>query len=277
MQGSDYINAKNRFFIEAVSTWANERGAECTRHFGDWLIMLTHNGVTKYLEWYDMGLNSSTNYLIAKDKCGTAWILHRHNVRAVEHFLLLRPDSQGWTTQQEHASHEFLARVGFPVVLKPNTGTNGSDVYKAQTQHEYDDKLRALFETERAVALSPFVEVKKEFRTTVLDGEVVLMYAKVQDSREDFRFNLSHGARVESVSDDERARVAPLALAAMSAMGMRFANVDIVEDKGGSLQVLEINGGVAFEKYSEVSAEHRARAYTVYARALDALFGILRT
>lgn len=272
MNEGGHIIAKNRFFIEAVVSWAERRGASCERHFGDWLVMLTREHAVRYLEWYDIGLNSSTNYLIAKDKCGTTWILERHSVAAVEHFLVLRPDSQGWTAAQNDAQNAFIERVGFPIVLKPNTGTNGNDVFKADDKEALELKLSELFMTERAVALSPFIRVVKEYRVTVLDGQVLLMYAKVQDTRADFRFNLSHGATVSDVSEAEQARVAPLAERAMRALGMRFANVDIVEDESGAIQVLEVNGGVAFEKYSSVSAAHRARAQDVYDRALDALF-----
>ena len=272
-----HITAKNRFFVSAVLSWADRRNALCERHFGDWLIMVTKGGRTRFLEWYDIGLNSSTNYLIAKDKSGTTWILDRHGVPAVEHFLVLRPDSQGWTQAQDEAQRIFTDRVGFPLVLKPNTGTNGNDVYKVDTMHELDATLTTLFETERAIALSPFIRVVKEYRVTVLDGEVLLAYAKLQDTRADFRFNLSHGATVADITDDELARVSPLAKNAMRALTMRFANVDIVLDEVGALFVLEVNGGVAFEKYSLVSDEHRTRAQAVYDSALDALFGILRT
>jgi hypothetical protein len=40
----------------------------------------------------------------------------------------------------------------------------------------------------------------------------------------------------------------------------------------GELSVLEINGGVAFEKYALTSPEHKEKAYAAYARALDRLF-----
>jgi glutathione synthase/RimK-type ligase-like ATP-grasp enzyme len=270
MDGGAHITAKNRFFIAAVISWAERRGAHCERHFGDWLVMVTYNGITRFLEWYDVGLNSSANYLIAKDKCGTTWILERHAVSAVEHFLVLRPDSQGWTTAQAAAQAAFVARVGFPIVLKPNTGTNGNDVYKVDSTEELDETLTTLFATERAVALSPFIKVVKEYRATVLDGEVLLMYAKLQDTRADFRFNLSHGATVAAVDGEEFARVSPIAK-----LTMRFANVDIVLDESGALSVLEVNGGVAFEKYSLISDAHRREAQLVYDRALDTLFGIL--
>ncbi len=275
MSAGEHITAKNRFFIEAVVSWAERRGATCERHFGDWLVMLTYKNMVRYLEWYDIGLNSSTNYLIAKDKSGTTWILERHNVPSVEHFLVLRPDSQGWTASQADAQKTFIERVGFPIVLKPNTGTNGNDVFKADDMDALSTKLSDLFLTERAVALSPFVRVTKEYRVTVLDGEVLLVYAKVQDTRADFRFNLSHGAEVCAVDESERAKVSPIAVLAMQALGMRFANVDIVEDESGNCKVLEVNGGVAFEKYSLVSPEHHARAQGAYDRALDALFGTL--
>lgn len=275
MEGGAHITAKNRFFIAAVVSWAERRGAHCERHFGDWLVMVTLNGTTRFLEWYDIGLNSSANYLIAKDKCGTTWILERHGVPAVEHFLVLRPDSQGWTTAQAAAQEAFVARVGFPIVLKPNTGTNGNDVYKVDTREALNETLTTLFATERAVALSPFIRVVKEYRATVLNGEVLLMYAKLQDTRADFRFNLSHGATVAAVDAAEFARVSPIAKRAMEALTMRFANVDIVLDETGALSVLEVNGGVAFEKYSLISDAHRSEAQSVYDRALDSLFGIL--
>jgi glutathione synthase/RimK-type ligase-like ATP-grasp enzyme len=262
----------NRFFVETVVEWAKKRGGTCIRCFGDWLLDVTIGGVTKQVIWYDLGLNTSTQYQVMKDKAATSWVLERASVPTAEHFLLLRKDSQGWTSSQGAEQMKFIERVGFPVVVKPNGGSNGTAVFLVDNSNQLDAMLLELFEQHRAIALSPFIRVQKEYRVTVLDGEVLLIYAKIQDARKDFRFNLSHGAQVQEVSEEEKARVSPVATRALGALGARFANVDIVLDEQGALKVLEINGGIAFEKYALLSDVHRERAREVYTQALDALF-----
>jgi glutathione synthase/RimK-type ligase-like ATP-grasp enzyme len=262
----------NRFFITAVTEWVAQQGGTYERCFGDWLIHIELNGVTKDVVWYDLGLNTSTQYMTMKDKAATSWVLQKSGVPTAEHFLLLRKDSQGWTPEQNVLQAAFIERAGFPIVVKPNGGSNGTEVYLSKDVLELDAKLTEMFVAHRAIALSPFITVQKEYRVTVLDGEVILVYAKVQDVRNDFRFNLSHGATVEEVSAAEYAHVAPLAQRALVAIGARFANIDIILDDKNDLRVLEINGGVAFEKYSQLSSEHCVRAQEVYNRALAALF-----
>ncbi|MFM2414747.1 MAG: hypothetical protein RI911_440 [Candidatus Parcubacteria bacterium] len=276
MEGGD-DNAINRFFVAVVAAWATAMGGTCTRHFGDWILELTIEGVTKHVVWYDLGLNSATHYQTMKDKAATSWILERRGIACVEHFLLLRPDSQGWQSDQDAQLDAFVARVGFPLVVKPNGGSNGTGVIKVTSPEELTAALAEQFLAHRAISLSPFVMIKKEYRATVLDGQVELIYAKVQDTTKDFRFNLSHGAEVHEVSDEEKAQVSPLAVRALEAIGARFANIDIILDAAGTLRVLEVNGGVAFEKYSQLSADHARRAHAVYTRALHTLFGIPET
>ncbi len=274
MESEDaHIEGWNRFFAHAVRTWAESRGVTYEFSFGDWLIRLEKDGVVKYIEWCDIGLNTSAQHLVAKDKSATSHILEREGIPHVEHTLVLRPQSKGWLPQQAQLVQEFFAQHNNDVVIKPNTGAGGTEVVRATTYNEGVSILEKLFLTHRALALSPFVVCVSEYRVTVLDTEVLHMYEKrhAPDPTE-FRFNLAHGATAHEVPQNDWEAVAVLARAAQHALGGRFMNIDIVRLSDGTMRVMEINGSVAFEKYVLTSDEAEARALESYARALDALF-----
>lgn len=87
-----------------------------------------------------------------------------------------------------------------------------------------------------------------------------------------WKHNLARGARVAQVAGDTSALVA-LARSAMTALGARFASVDVVR-VGDALRVLEVNAGVMMESYAAHSPDAQERVETVYDRAVCSALGI---
>ena len=304
---------RDRILVDVVRPLAAERGVEVAAFSGDWILRLSRGDRVEYVVGYGFPLNSSGARAVADDKAATAELLADRGVACVEHHLFLRPDLAGYVRDGGNwaAMRALGERWGWDVVVKPNDGTGGLGVVRVGSAAALEAAVHAGFAEHRALALSPFHEIETEYRAVVLDGAVLLAYAKARpavvgdgartvaalaadagvDASSlgpgaladvpargerrvlDWRHNLGLGARPRPIEDaDVRDEVERLAARAARALGLRFASVDVVETAAGRA-VLEANAGVMLEAYARAAPDGPDAARRVYGAALDALFG----
>ena len=213
------------------------------------------------------------------------------------------------------AMGEYFRKNGGDVVIKPNNGTGGHDVHRVLDIKELELQAHRLFASGRDVCLSPYRELIQECRAIVLDSEILTAFRKsrptvVGDGRRtllelaagqgwtpsfadpsdfqdmnnvpaagerrplDWRHNLGRGSRVELLPEPPPALL-DLARRAMTALGLRFASVDVAEvapGLDGGWRVLEINAGVMMESFARQLPDGYARVRAVYAAALDRMW-----
>lgn len=275
-EAQNHVAGWGRLFAQAVTAWAAQRGYACELLFGEWVIRLQKDDTIHYITHSELGLNSSAADHLVGDKSTTYYILNRAGVPAVPHALILHKDLKGWSPQQDAFIEDFFNTHGNTIVIKPNGGAQGEDVVRVRSREEGMRYIAELFTKYRSLALSPYKECVIEYRTTILDGEVLHMYEKhhAPDPTE-FRFNLSHGAIAQEVTDMDACRaVGAIARDAAKAVGIRFANVDIMRTTDGSLLVIEINADVTFTYYARTSTQAHEKAFWIFGRALDRLCNI---
>jgi glutathione synthase/RimK-type ligase-like ATP-grasp enzyme len=86
----------------------------------------------------------------------------------------------------------------------------------------------------------------------------------------DWRHNLDCGAQPVLLDQgDVRDACVGLAIRAASAIGVRFASIDVVRC-GGAWQILEVNSGVKMEALGRL---HPDLVHAAYHAALDKVFG----
>lgn len=262
-----------RFLVETVTKFANIHNIKVTLLSGDWIIVLEKDSVLRHIFGLDFGLNNSTAKLFARDKVATSDMLQHYEVPCVPHHLFLRPASQGANPNGNwEAISALFQKYNADVVCKPNNGGGGANVTRVQTQDELEITIQNLFIEDRAIAISPFVNIKKEYRATILKNEVELVYEKKRLNENDFKFNLSSGASAIPITDKNLENsIKTLAINAAEAIGITFANIDIIESEKG-LEILEINSGVMFENYAKQGQKEKDRAELIYFKAIESLF-----
>lgn len=88
-----------------------------------------------------------------------------------------------------------------------------------------------------------------------------------------WKFNLSKGANCLPITDLTLYKeLIPLAISAAKAINIRFATVDILVDRHGNKQILEINAGVAMDQFIIKYPKGREIAASIYEKALIAMF-----
>ncbi|MBM7771991.1 ribosomal protein S6--L-glutamate ligase [Actinokineospora baliensis] len=251
----------DRHFVRHVERAVAELGAGITWHSGHWIGEISRGAARGLIIGYSFPLNNVASAKAADDKVATTVLLAAAKVPCVEH-RLVRP---GWTGSAPVNWDREL-----PVVVKPNVESGGRGVLLAATRSELDSAIRELSGRYRAIAWSPFLTVADEYRTVFLDGELLLAFRKVRTGATEWRHNLHLGATPEVCVDPAVLdRLTQVGGDAMTALGLRFATVDVVVVDGEHL-VMEVNSGVSLERFSRHSREYAALAGDVYAKAVAA-------
>uniref|UniRef100_UPI0031E0C80E ATP-grasp domain-containing protein n=1 Tax=Saccharothrix mutabilis TaxID=33921 RepID=UPI0031E0C80E len=239
-----------------------EHGAKVRWHSDHWVAEVLADDRRFLVIGQVFPLNTASAAQVATDKVATAGLLADRGVPVVPHHLLR------FATDRDPVALTTKL-VGLPAVLKPHRESSGVDVLRARDETEARAGLAHLAGRYRAIAVSPLLPIEDEFRLVVLDGEVLLVYRKAIAPGE-WRHNLKFGARPDlDVPADRAAALGPLALAAMRALELRFASVDVVWVAGRPL-VLEVNSGVSLEHFSQAGPRHRDLAAEVYRTAIRA-------
>ncbi len=261
-----------RFLVNTVREFTKENGIDLKLISAGWIMRMQKGENLRFIFGLDLGLNNSTSKLLARDKAATSDILELADIPHITHKLFLRPTSLGSNPEGNWSKiKEFFKECDNDVVCKPNFGSSGIGVERASTVPELEHVVQNLFAENRAIVISPYVEMSAEYRVTVLEGKVELIYKKVKENAEDLKFNLCKGAYAKEAAKEDKEKISNLAVGATRAIGIRFANVDIAESESG-LQILEINSGVMFEHYAKQGDKEREGAKAVYRKALAKLF-----
>lgn len=233
----------------------------CVLHH--WTLKMLADGWVLCVEgqWiygYHFGLNNAAADRLCDDKVATYDVLIRANIPAVEHKFLT----------EENLNLSMLEKrlLTGSLVIKPNDGTGGCNVVCVTTVDKLQQELKRLFISSDRLAVSPFIDIRTEYRVVVLDGEVELFYAKHLMNANEWKFNLGQGASAEVLTINKKFET--LALSAVTALNVRFASVDIVELTDGNCKILEVNSGVMMEYFSKSSDENYMRARSIYEKAL---------
>ena len=303
---------KSRQLPRLLREICKENGIEMHSFSGDWIFQLNRDGKTMFIIGYKFPNNDAALEQICDDKCALSDILAHNGIPCVPHVYFMRPDNT-WFGGTEGAWEQMTAllhRYG-TVVCKVNSGSGGTNVYKARNMRELEAAVTHIFSVSQSLAIAPYVPIQNEYRCIICDGEVRLVYRKQRpyvvgdgvrsaaeliaaktfarvETDEDldlsvvpapgeifeisWKHNIGRGASPEVVTDP--AVTGPLCAFASSVarkLNVRFASIDVVND-GEKLRVLEINSGVMMEGFAASSPENYATAKKLYTNAVLSYF-----
>ena len=252
-------------FVTLLEEVCAAQGLALTWLCSQWIARVQKNDTDVFISGYLFPLNTAPVSDCMRDKVATYEILTAAGVPGIPHHLVRLPSLRD-TAQ---ALEQIQAISALPVVIKPAAGESGGfDVYKCETEQQITDVVADLATRHRSLAVSPFVDITQEYRVVVLDGEPLLIFEKVRDGRE-WRHNLKLGATPQIVPDGAvKTEVQKIAVTALRAMQGRLGAVDIANTPEG-YKVMEINGGIALDRFSMHTAENRAIAVGIYTEIME--------
>jgi D-alanine-D-alanine ligase-like ATP-grasp enzyme len=138
------------------------------------------NGRKSYFRYNTLDLNPVGASEMAKDKDYAAFFMRRMGYPAVQGKAFYSDD---WceaisSDRDSNAAYRYAERLGFPVIVKPNSGSQGGGVALVHGKHEFYAALRAIFKRDRIALVQRQVK-GRDFRIVVLDDDVISAYERL--------------------------------------------------------------------------------------------------
>lgn len=235
------------------------------------LLMVLKKGQKRRYIWSKkFELNSATSFRIANSKYATHIVLERYHVPHIPCHRILFSGASPSTVY--HSIYTDLIRDK-DIVLKPDNGYNGKDVYRCKSQEDIKIALATIQKTYKYLVTAPFINTLSEYRTFYLDGNCLFSYEKIPDREHGvWKHNLSTGAKAKHIESlDLNNELHKLAKQAAEAIGITFATIDIVIDRQKPV-VMEINSGVVADLFASESTQNYEIAKDIYRKAIIDMF-----
>jgi len=213
-----------------------------------YIIRLSKNDQVRHIIGPYWEINNTASDRIACDKYGCYQVLESRGIPAIQHEILQNPLRRpNWSGPYGSWSQalDLFTSFNSRVVVKPNTGSYGKDIYFANTICELETGMQAIFAYHASAAISPYHEIKNEYRVFYLNGECRFAYGK--EKNELGTHNLAAGASAFMLDEQKDAalitQITSLATNAANCIGINFASVDVADTEQG-FKIMEINAGV---------------------------------
>jgi len=138
------------------------------------------SGRRRYFRTSTLDINTMGASAIAKDKDYANFFMAKMGYPVVPGKAFFSND---WARLMDprrniDAAYRYAQRLGFPVVVKPNSGTRGHGVAFVHTKREFYRAMRFAFRKDDVVLVQKPV-VGKDYRVVVLDEKIISAYQRV--------------------------------------------------------------------------------------------------
>lgn len=140
------------------------------------------NGRRRYFRYSSLDLNSLGAAEISRDKDYANFFMEKMGYPVIPgsktFFSTDWARAIGLPRRNINAAYRHARKLGFPVIVKPNSGSQGRGVALVHTRREFYRAMRIIFKHDR-VALVQRPVKGKDYRLVVLDGKVISAYERI--------------------------------------------------------------------------------------------------
>lgn len=137
----------------------------------DWIMILEKESKIRYIVGYKFDLNNHAVGEICDDKYALFDTLKHFDIPVADYFILFK-------NYDKNTVLDYFKNNNYDVVVKSNTGTCGNDMYHIKNETELFESINKLLSKNFSISISPYYNIKCEYRTIVLNGKVLLFYGK---------------------------------------------------------------------------------------------------
>ena len=232
------------------------------------------SGTKRYFRYSSLDLNTLGASEIAKDKDYANFFMKRMGYPTVpgKTFYSAHWAEAIGSRDDINAAYRYAQKLGFPVIVKPNSGSQGKGVALVHTRRDFYAAMRRIFKGDR-VALVQTPITGKDYRIVVLDDKVISAYERIPlsvvgDGRSSIKMLMQKKqVAFKSSSRDTRLRLKdPRIKAKLLHEGLTFNSVPV---RGERLFLLDnanlSSGGDALDVTSVLHDEFRRFAISLTA------------
>lgn len=140
------------------------------------------SGKRRYFRGSCIDLNSLGASEIAKDKDYANMFMNQMGYPIVPGSMTFFKKSFGKRVGMSHrdidGAYRYAKKLGFPVIVKPNSGSQGTNVSLVHNKLELYSAIKSVFEKDRIALVQQPVR-GKDYRVVVLDNRVISAYERV--------------------------------------------------------------------------------------------------
>jgi gamma-F420-2:alpha-L-glutamate ligase len=182
-------------------------------------------------------VNSSESIETVKDKLYSQQILAQNNLPVPKTMLVKFPINVELVEQN----------LGFPVVVKTLSGSQGSGVFLAENRQTFEDLMQLIEATNKTanIILQEFIKESKgiDLRVFTLGGRAIACFKRINKSG-GFKANFSSGGEVEPY--EITPEIEWLATQTSNILNLDMAGIDLLFDKD-HFKICEANSSPGFE------------------------------
>jgi gamma-F420-2:alpha-L-glutamate ligase len=198
--------------------------------------------------------NNAQSVTASRDKCFMHQQFVKHGLPTPK--TMLAPTPIDYSHIDQH--------IGFPLVLKILSGSQGRGVMLCDTPGALQDMLEFIYSFDRKATtlLQQYIAESRgrDLRVLVLGGQILGVFER--SSLTEFKANFSRGGNVAPFPVD--AEIKRLALAATHLSGLHMAGVDLLFTKNG-YTLCEINSAPGFQGFEKALGGNVAHQILTYA------------
>jgi len=140
------------------------------------------SGRKRYFRYSSLDINRLGSSEIAKDKDYANFFMKRMGYPTIPGSKTFFSDrwanAIGALERKIGDAYRYAKKLGFPVIVKPNSGSQGIGVSLVHSKREFYRAMRFVFERDR-VGLVQKVVSGKDYRLVVIDKKVISAYERV--------------------------------------------------------------------------------------------------
>ncbi|MBX4199126.1 cyanophycin synthetase [Candidatus Parcubacteria bacterium] len=140
------------------------------------------NGRRSYFRYNTLDLNPMGSSEIAKDKDYANFFMNGMGYPTVPGSKAFYSEEWakaiGSPSRSIDAAYHHAQKLGFPVIVKPNSGSQGAGVMLVHNKHEFYKAARAVFKRDRVMLVQEQLH-GKDYRLVVLDKKVISVYERI--------------------------------------------------------------------------------------------------
>lgn len=298
---------KEKQFNKIIKQICEEKNIQYEELSDDWIIKLKKDNKNKFLVGYKFDLNTQATAEICNDKFALFAVLESERIPIIKHSILFRNEEDKLNKYFNEYNKNVVLKPNNGTcgnnVLHICDYTKLKDEYNRLISKCYSIDICPFYEIEsefRIIYLPNKQYIYKKVRPILTgDGvhtvrELLIDFNKEYFSKEEnlknenvhadyvpklgeiveyeWRFNLSKGAKMTDVDEDEKDLLMNIVRKIVEVIGVKFVSIDIVKLTDNQYMVMEINSGVMMENLIKLKENGEEIAKELYREAIDLMF-----